>query len=75
MKVNELKEILERALETLDCYEDEQEVRLASSTYHLGHPHAFLGIGGYDGGYISLDEYDIEEAIQIAEEEDEYDED
>lgn len=73
MKVNELKEILERALETLDCYEDEQEVRLASSTYYLGHPHAFLGISGYDGGYVSLD--DIEEAIQIAEEEDEYDED
>lgn len=71
MRVGELKELLEMALGTLERHEDWEEIRLASSTYHLGHPHAFLGIGGYDGGYISLDEYDIEEAIQAAEEDDE----
>ena len=55
MTVKELRELLETALETLEGYEDEKEIKLESNTYFLGHPNAFIGIAGYNGGYLALD--------------------
>jgi hypothetical protein len=66
--VKDLKDFLERILADLENYDDEQKVEMVSNTYFLGHPSAFLGISGYDGGYINLDcpvdedeDYDEEE--------------
>lgn len=54
MKVKELKDLLEEVLDSLEDYEDDQEIRLVSNTYFLGHANYFLGISGYDGGYLNL---------------------
>lgn len=61
MKVYELKELLTNYLETLEDYDDELELKLESNTYFLGHPSYFLGIAGYSGGYLNLD--NLEENI------------
>ena len=68
MKVAELKEILEDALHDLEEYDDDKEVRLVSNTYFLGDCYCFLGISGYDGGYVNLNN-------PVEEDEDEEDED
>ena len=68
MKVKELRKELEKALDRLDEYDDEQKVDLVTNTYFLGNCHVFLGISGFDGGYVNLDnpvdedEYDDEES-------------
>lgn len=54
MKVKELKEILKEALTVLKDYKPSQEVDLKSNTYFLQGARIFLGIAGYDGGYIDL---------------------
>jgi len=56
IKVSKLKDILQTALNTLDELEDDQEIRLVSNTYFLGNPNVFIGIAGYNGGYLNLDE-------------------
>ena len=56
MTVRKVKQLLQDAIEILDNYEDDKEVKMVSNTYFLGHPYCFLGISGYDGGYIDLDE-------------------
>lgn len=56
MTVKKLRKILEDTLRDLDCYDDDQEVKMVSNTYFLGNPRYFLGVSGYDGGYISFDE-------------------
>lgn len=61
MNVKRLKELLSRTLETLEDYDDEAEVHMVTNTYFLGNCHTFLGISGYDGGYINLDNPIIEE--------------
>ena len=65
MTVAELKTKLQRALDNLDNYEDDQPVKMVSNTYFLGECRMFLGISGYEGGYINLsdpvDEDDEEE--------------
>lgn len=65
MKVYELKEQLASYLETLEDYDDDLEIRLAPNTYFLGNPRYFLGVAGYDGGYLNLD--NLEENIKTGE--------
>ncbi len=66
MKVKELKELLEEKLQMLEEYEDDDEIKMETNTYFLDGAKHFLGIAGYDGGYINLEYVDI-----IEEEEDE----
>lgn len=57
MKVERLKQILNRAIDVIEAFDDDQEVKLVSNTYFLGDDcRHFLGISGYDGGYINLDD-------------------
>lgn len=67
MTVKELKEILEEKLEILEQYEDEDTIKMETNTYFLGGARHFLGISGYDGGYINLS--CLEEEINKGEEE------
>lgn len=66
MKIEKLKQILEDALEILEQYEDTDEVKMVSNTYFLGNPNYFLGVAGYNGGYIALDY--LEENIERGDE-------
>lgn len=62
IKVKELKEKLQSVIDDLEQnYDDEQKIRMVSNTYFLGHPNMFLGIAGYDGGYINLSDIETEE--------------
>ena len=56
MKVNELREKLKQALNILDDYDDDQKVKMVTNTYFLGGCRTFLGISGYNGGYINLED-------------------
>ena len=71
MKITKLQEILQDALNDIeDCIEDygeDAEVRLESNTYFLGNARYFIGISGYDGGYLNL--RDIEDNIRKKDEE------
>lgn len=69
MKVSKLKSILEKCLNTLEDYEDNQDVKMVSNTYFLGNAYYFLGVAGYDGGYIDLDDPVDEDDEYIEEEE------
>lgn len=55
MTVIRLKSLLSDALELLQGYDDDQKVKMVSNTYFLKGAYCFLGITGYDGGYIDLD--------------------
>lgn len=67
--VKDLKEKLQSVIEDLEQnYDDEQKIRMVSNTYFLGHPNMFLGIAGYNGGYINLSDIETEE-----DDEEEYD--
>lgn len=56
MKVKELRLKLERYLNNLDDYDDDDQIKIVSNTYFLGdNCRYFLGVSGYDGGYIDLD--------------------
>lgn len=66
MKVKKLRDVLERALNQLEDYNDNEEVKMVTNTYFLGDCFYFLGVSGYDGGYINLDR------IKIKEREEEY---
>lgn len=72
MKVGELKELLNEWLDCLENYEDEDKIKMESNTYFLGYAKHFLGVSGYDGGYINLSEL---EGNIIRDGEDEYEED
>ena len=61
IKVSKLKQILENALSDLEGLDDDQEVKLVSNTYFLGHTNYFLGISGYDGGYLDLNDIKVED--------------
>lgn len=68
MTVRDLKELLEEKLEILEQYEDDDKIKMVTNTYFLGGASQFLGISGYNGGYISLSA--LEEYIDTDEEED-----
>lgn len=72
IKVKYLKEKLERAMNVLEDLEDEDKIHLEPNTYFLRGANNFLGISGYDGGYLDLDR--IEEAVEDDEDEEECDE-
>ena len=65
--VGELKEKLQNVIDVLEDYNNWQEVELVSNTYFLGHSRMFLGLSGYNGGYVDL--CNIEDAIQRDEDE------
>jgi len=67
IKVKYLKEKLECAMYQLEQLDDEDNVQLTSNTYFLHGANNFLGISGYDGGYLDLDR--IEEAVENDDEE------
>lgn len=69
MKVKDLKKLLEEKLEILEQYEDEDKIKMVTNTYFLGGAREFLGIAGYNGGYISLD--NLEEQIDNEDSEEE----
>ncbi len=56
MTVAQLKAILQEQIDSLEQYDDHQTIKMVSNTYFLGHPKYFLGVAGYDGGYISFDD-------------------
>ena len=62
MKIEELKQLLIEVLDNLEQYDDKDEVKMVSNTYFLGNPNHFLGIAGYNGGYIALDDIEIVES-------------
>jgi len=67
IKVKYLKEKLERAISQLEDLDDNDEIYLEPNTYFLHGANTFLGISGYDGGYLDLNH--IEEAVKNDEEE------
>lgn len=71
MKVKELKELLQDYVDTLENYDDEQEIKQVSNTYFLQGTKYFLGIAGYDGGYIDLAHLD-EVILDLEDEEEDY---
>lgn len=66
--VSDLKDILQNALDNLEDFDDNQKVQLVSNTYFLGNANQFLGISGYDGGYLDLNDIEIEEDEEDEEE-------
>ena len=54
MTVKELKDLLSSILDNLDNYDDNDEVKKETNTYFLQGTKYFLGIAGYNGGYIDL---------------------
>ena len=56
MTVKSLRMKLNRFLNILEGYDDEAEVKMVSNTYFLGDCSYFLGVSGYDGGYINLED-------------------
>ena len=52
--VKELKDRLNGVLDDLNDLDDDQELSLVSNTYFLGNSRMFLGLAGYDGGYLDL---------------------
>ena len=54
VKVKDLKAILERALNELQYYEDEESVRAETSSFRLNH---FLALGHL--GFVDLDNNEI----------------
>ena len=70
MKVKELKEMLLEYVDVLEQYEDDNEIKMVTNTYFLSDNRVFLGMAGYNGGYISLSNLE-EEIITGEEDEDE----
>ena len=54
MTIGKLKQILQNVIDECEDFEDEQEISLVSNTYFLKGAKYFLGISGYDGGYLDL---------------------
>lgn len=69
IKVKYLKEKLQNAIDALEDLNDEDNIHLEPNTYFLHGANNFLGISGYDGGYLDLDR--IEEAVEDEDNEDE----
>jgi len=64
--VGKLKDKLQRVIDDLDDLEDEDKLSLESNTYFLGNSSFFVGISGYDGGYLDLD--NVSEHVEEEEE-------
>lgn len=68
MKVGQLRDKIISILYTLKEYPDDSEIKLQSNTYFVNGNKYFLGVSGYNGGYVGLD--NIEESIIINNEQD-----
>ena len=71
LTVADLKEKLQSVIDDLEQnYDDEQKISMVSNTYFLGHANLFLGISGYDGGYIDLHNIETEDDDESEEDDD-----
>lgn len=55
ISVAKLKEKLQSVINDLDELDDDKKLNLESNTYFLNGSRFFIGIAGYDGGYLDLD--------------------
>lgn len=53
--VAKLKEKLQNVIDDLNELDDDEKLSLESNTYFLNGSRFFVGITGYDGGYLDLD--------------------
>lgn len=53
MTAEELKSRLQEIINELDELDDSQEIRMVTNTYFLGDCRMFIGVSGYNGGYIN----------------------
>ena len=56
MTVKELKRVLKELTNYLNEHDDDEKIKMVSNTYFLGDCHYFLGVSGYEGGYINLED-------------------
>ena len=71
LTVADLKEKLQSVIDDLEQnYDDEQKISMVSNTYFLGNANLFLGIAGYDGGYIDLHNIETEDDDESEEDDD-----
>ena len=68
--VAKLKEKLQNVIDDLNELDDDKKLSLESNTYFLNGSRFFVGITGYDGGYLDLDNV----AEHVEEDDDDYDE-
>lgn len=69
ISVAKLKEKLQDVINDLNELDDDKKLNLESNTYFLNGSRFFVGIAGYDGGYLDLDN-----VTEHVEENDDYDE-
>lgn len=69
--VAKLKEKLQNVINDLNELDDDEKLSLESNTYFLNGSRFFVGIAGYDGGYLDLD--DVAEHV-VRDDDDDYDE-
>ena len=69
--VAELKEKLQNVINDLNELDDNEKLNLESNTYFLHGSSFFVGIAGYDGGYLDLDNV-VEHVVR--DDDDDYDE-
>lgn len=55
ISVAKLKEKLQNVINDLNELDDDKKLSLESNTYFLNGSRFFVGIAGYDGGYLDLD--------------------
>lgn len=70
ISVAKLKEKLQSVINDLNELDDDKKLSLESNTYFLNGSRFFVGIAGYDGGYLDLD--NVTEHVE--EDDDDYDE-
>ena len=70
ISVAKLKEKLQNVIDDLNELDDNEKLSLESNTYFLNESRFFVGISGYDGGYLDLDNV----AEHVEEDDDDYDE-
>lgn len=70
ISVAKLKEKLQSVINNLNELDDDKKLNLESNTYFLNGSRFFVGIAGYDGGYLDLDNV----AEHVEEDDDDYDE-
>ena len=54
MKIKDLKSILTKALNDVNMFEDDIEIKLEPNTYFVKDARYVLSVSGYDGGYLDL---------------------
>jgi len=63
MTIKQLKAVLQKALSDAEDFDDNEKLHLESNTYFVNGARFFLGVSGYDGGYLDLEE--ISSAIEF----------